>query len=550
MEIAPRAQGVLMRGIGKMGIKRSCQFGIGILLCTVLVLSGVLMAAEVVKPAEPSQGRADVIVIDGLKAFGALERPAVMFYHDKHTEALAKQNKDCSACHETVKGKLSLKFKRIQDKDKETVMDTYHDQCISCHNKSGTAENPAGPVTCGECHVKDKPVQSTWAPIELDKSLHYRHVKANDKKCENCHHAYNDKTKSLYYAKGEEGACVYCHKEQTEDNRISDRLASHEACVGCHKKLTAKGRDAGPIQCSGCHDPRQQALIEKVANVPRMERHQPDAVLVKTGLKSDSNDPAAAGRMAPVPFDHKAHEGYNDTCRQCHHAALTSCSECHTIQGAKEGQQVKLAQAMHDKDSKSSCIGCHKQQQADPKCAGCHSSITEMRVLANEDSCKTCHMASPAGGPYPAEGSEQSKALAAELVNARTQSAQPAAGMITMDQAPETVTIKVLADEYESATFPHRKMIEKLAQGLQDNRLAASFHNGTATLCQGCHHHSPASAKPPQCGSCHGRSSEALNLTRPGLKAAYHQQCLQCHDKMGLEKPASRDCTACHAKRK
>jgi hypothetical protein len=140
--------------------------------------------------------------------------------------------------------------------------------------------------------------------------------------------------------------------------------------------------------------------------------------------------------------------------------------------------------------------------------------------------------------------------LAAELVKARTQSAQPAAGMIALDQAPETVTIKALADEYEKVTFPHRKMIEKLAQGVQDSRLAASFHKGTATLCEGCHHHSPASPKPPQCASCHGRSSEALNLTRPGLKAAYHQQCLQCHDKMGLEKPASRDCTACHAKRK
>jgi hypothetical protein len=534
-----------MRGFGKMGMKRSCQLGFGMLLCTIFILSGVLTAAGIVKPDVPSQGRADVIVIDGLKAFGDLERPAVMFHHDKHTEVLAGQNKDCSTCHETVKDKLSPKFKRVQDSDKETVMEIYHGQCIGCHKESKAPNKQSGPETCGECHVQDAPAQSIWKPIAMDKSLHYRHVKANADKCETCHHAYNEKAKSLYYAKGEEGSCLYCHKEQTEENRISVRLASHQSCVDCHVKLTAKGKDAGPVQCSGCHDPKQQSIIEKMDDVLRLERRQPDAVLIKTGLKSEKAD-LPAGRMPPVPFDHKAHEGYNDSCRQCHHAAMTSCAECHTIQGDKEGRQVKLAQAMHDKNSIHSCIGCHKQRQADPKCAGCHSSITEARVLANEAACKTCHTASSAENPFPAEGSEESKALASELLNARTR----VPDMIAMDQIPETVTIKALANEYDAVILPHRKIVEKLAQGVQGSRLAANFHNDPTTLCQGCHHHSPASVKPPQCGSCHGRSSEAHNLTRPGLMAAYHQQCIQCHDKMGLEKPASRDCTACHVKRK
>ncbi len=534
-----------MRGIGKMGIKRSCQFGIGILLCTVFVLSGVLTAAEVAQQVTSSDaGRADVIVIDSLKAFGDLERPVVMFYHDKHTEALAKQNKDCSACHETVKDKLSQKFKRIQDTDKDTVMDIYHDQCIGCHKDSGTEKKPVGPVTCGACHIKNAQANSTWEPIGLDKSLHYRHVKANANKCESCHHAYNEKTKSLFYAKGEEGSCVYCHKEKTEENRVSNRLASHQSCIDCHMKLTAKDKAAGPVQCGGCHDPKQQAIIEKLNNVPRMERNQPDAVLVKTGLKAGANQPA--GRMLPVPFNHKAHEGYSDNCRQCHHASLESCATCHTVQGDEKGKQVKLAQAMHDENAGQSCVGCHKQQQAEPKCAGCHSSITQSRVLANESSCKTCHMGADVENPYPPEGSEESKALALELLNART----PMTETISMDQIPETVTIKVLTNEYEGAALPHRKIVETLAQGMKDNQLAAYFHNEPTTLCQGCHHHSPASAKPPQCGSCHGRTSEALNLTRPGLLAAYHQQCIQCHDKMGLEKPASRECTSCHAKRK
>ena len=51
-------------------------------------------------PVEPTvQKRADIIRIDSMQAFGKLERPPVTFLHQKHTEALAAQNKDCSTCH-------------------------------------------------------------------------------------------------------------------------------------------------------------------------------------------------------------------------------------------------------------------------------------------------------------------------------------------------------------------------------------------------------------------------------------------------------------------
>ena len=51
-------------------------------------------------PAEPTvQKRADIIRIDSMKTFGKLERPPVTFLHQKHTEALAKENKDCTVCH-------------------------------------------------------------------------------------------------------------------------------------------------------------------------------------------------------------------------------------------------------------------------------------------------------------------------------------------------------------------------------------------------------------------------------------------------------------------
>ena len=254
-----------MQGIGNMGKKRIRQFGWGLLLTAVILSAGVWTAlAMTPRSASPEPGRADIITIDGLKTFGPLERPAVLFYHDRHTEALAKLNKDCSACHETVNDRLSLKFKRLEDTGKKAVMDTYHDNCIACHKETATPGKPSGPVTCGKCHIQDGTAPaSSWQPIGLDKSLHYRHVKANDKKCELCHHEYNEQTKKLFYAKGQEGACVYCHKETKEENRIAYRPASHIACIGCHRNLTAKKIDAGPVQCKGCHDAAQQAAIER-----------------------------------------------------------------------------------------------------------------------------------------------------------------------------------------------------------------------------------------------------------------------------------------------
>ena len=171
--------------------------------------------------------------------------------------------------------------------------------------------------------------------------------------------------------------------------------------------------------------------------------------------------------------------------------------------------------------------------------------IPKSRSLTYADSCGTCHTPTPDGNPIP-EDNAQANAMAAILLAQR----QTAQATVNVDQIPEKVTIKTLSDSYEPASLPHRKIVLKLAEGVQNSKMAAYFHTTPTTLCQGCHHNSPATVKPPQCGSCHGRSSDALNPTRPGLMAAYHQECMQCHDKMGLEKPASRECTACHAKRK
>jgi nitrate/TMAO reductase-like tetraheme cytochrome c subunit len=131
-----------------------------------------------------------------MKAFGKLERPPVTFLHQKHTEALAKENKDCTACHLFENNRPVPKFKRLKSNAKQEVMEIYHVNCIACHKETAERGPKSGPVVCGECH-KDRPeLVSIWQPIGMDRSLHYRHSKAQNEKCERCHHQYNEVTKS------------------------------------------------------------------------------------------------------------------------------------------------------------------------------------------------------------------------------------------------------------------------------------------------------------------------------------------------------------------
>lgn len=269
-----------------MGKRENRSHGLSLLLIGAIVaiaMVSTISAWAVTTHRTPAadQGRADMVIIDGLKHFGTLERPPVIFYHDGHTRALAEQNKDCRACHTISDGRMSPKFKRTEDPDKKTVMDLYHDNCIACHSDNQKTGLHSGPVTCGECHVTDAPPPDIRRPIQLDKSLHFRHTRALDNKCDTCHHQYNDQSKTLVYVKGEEGACLYCHQAQTEENRISYRLAAHAQCIDCHRLKRSRNQYAGPMECGGCHDPENQLGIEKITDIPRMTRNQPDATWVK-----------------------------------------------------------------------------------------------------------------------------------------------------------------------------------------------------------------------------------------------------------------------------
>ncbi|MFC1867195.1 sulfate respiration complex hexadecaheme cytochrome HmcA [Thermodesulfobacteriota bacterium] len=519
-----------------------------ILLTVTTVLIYSSGASDLKSSAGPlGETRADVTTLDILKDFGALERERVVFLHDLHTDTLEKKNKDCTACHISANDRLSPKFKRLKDTGRQEVMDIYHTECMACHKEMSAVGEKTGPVeVCGECHLEKPKVTSSRQPIGFDKSLHFRHSKANDDRCELCHHEYDEKTKKLLYVKEKEGSCRYCHKELTEENRISMRLASHLSCIDCHRKRLANAKVealpdskiAGPVKCSGCHDPKKQQEIEKIKNIPRIKRNQPDIVLIQSGIQKTKKQEITL-KMNPVPFDHKAHEGHNDTCRTCHHESLDSCAKrCHTLTGSKEGKYVKLERAMHQMGVNKSCIGCHEIKQQEKRCAGCHTFMEKSRKQ-EEPFCHTCHM-------KPLQETVQTNSKPEAVATMLLQSRRAITDTYNDEDIPEKVIIGELFDLYESVEFPHRKIVHTLVNNIKDNKLANYFHNKEGSICRACHHNSPVTKKPPRCVSCHGKPFDEKNISRPGLKAAYHQQCIGCHKEMGIEKPNSAGCIDCH----
>ncbi|MFC1886446.1 sulfate respiration complex hexadecaheme cytochrome HmcA [Thermodesulfobacteriota bacterium] len=538
----------------------------GILILTIVLLGAATHSAKG-RVDTNTNYHSDLLFIDGLKSFGPLERSGVVFLHDRHTNALEKENKDCKTCHPSEKTRAnkpsqnypSLKFKRLKDNSKQEVTDLYHAECIGCHKGTKAAGEKTGPIEiCGQCHREKSGLESNRTPIVFDQSLHFRHTEANpDKKtgkgdCSLCHHEYDKKTKTLFYAGEQEGSCRYCHLRENEENRISMQSAAHLACISCHRNKKAAKKETGPITCGGCHDPALKQKIEKIDPAPRMVRKQPDIVLMRSNRQKADVKELLSG-VYPVPFDHKTHETRSDTCIACHHASLDSCSQkCHTPngsvgpEGSKEGGRLNLERAMHLKTSDKSCIGCHRTVQAKPECAACHRFIPQ--ALQSASSCDACHV-SPVENELKdavlqATESEM-KSLAEKLIQSRKSTAVTYADK----DIPEKVTIKGLVDQYEPVDMPHRKMVRGILSRIGNSKLASAFHRGESAICQGCHHNSRASKKPPRCASCHDKPFDERAPFRPGLKAAYHQQCMGCHETLLLEKPKSTGCTDCHKKK-
>ena len=550
----------------------------------VIGLGGLTSLFE--SPSVAAITRPDVIRIDAIGQHKKLEMPPAVFLHDKHTQEVAKQGGDCTTCHPVI-GEGHQGFMRNSEvKDPEKLMNMFHENCIGCHVKLGEGPRDG---ECRTCHDAKTPFVSSPAPVKMggNSSLHALHVGSkaitgpagSDQNCGACHHIYDSKLEKLVWVPGTEDACSSCHGEKAEGEKPALKDAVHTKCVWCHtdvasaqrakamgtakpavqgKKLSAQQAAdieasiiSGPTTCAGCHTLEAQKAFKQLTDIPRLMRGQPDAVLL-TPVDSNGKRELSGAGMKPVVFNHKTHEMATESCSTCHHVKIASCTECHTIEGTAAGKQITLGQAMHSVKAGQSCVGCHQKTLMEkPQCAGCHGSMKAM----TEQSCAVCHADVPGlTAAHLADGPANSEQLNAQLTDiANRHLAEKAAPVksIAPEEIPEYVEIGSLSNEYMPSRFPHRKIYEALLNGTNGNGMAAAFHSAPTTLCAACHHKSPQAdlLTPPRCANCHGSQADkmAVDANRPSLKAAYHQQCMACHDRMGITKPANTDCTGCHA---
>ncbi|MCP4600478.1 MAG: cytochrome c3 family protein [Proteobacteria bacterium] len=503
-------------------------------------LAGALLFAVLgCEGAHPDIGRAitsSTIALKLPEQLGELQRPPVEFDHGKHTESL--KDEGCKACHlKNDDGRLIHKLNRKEDGGlSDALMNIYHDKCIGCHKERGGAGQKTGPVVCAECHIIRPAAVSERQEMAFDYSLHFRHVQATKEKCEKCHHVYNKKQKKLEYVKGQEDACRDCHGEKDDGKNLSLKNASHTSCIDCHLDLeTKKEKKRGPVLCNGCHDAGSQAKFEKLPDtkIKRLMRKQKDKIWIS----------APDAKSKTVPFNHESHEKQAVFCTTCHHKTPKPCKECHTLKGKKEGNGVTMEKAYHLASSEHSCVGCHAQETAKKECAGCHDMMPGS--LPKKRSCVICHSGPLAKIGKKTEPTAQVDAGPDAEPMEFPAEVKMAALPAVSDDFPDKLVIKELTDKYKPSKMPHRKIVLSLDKMVRDSKLATHFHGNANVLCAGCHHNGPIGERPRPCKACHGDNAEATK-DKPALTAAYHRQCIGCHQVMKIKKALG--CTDCHEK--
>ena len=185
----------------------------------------------------------------------------------------------------------------------------------------------------------------------------------------------------------------------------------------------------------------------------------------------------------PIEFAHEMHTLITESCQTCHH-------------NSEEGE-TPSCQECHIISSKSKDLDILSLKDAyHRQCIGCHKELD-----AGPTNCTQCHF------------KKKVKVASAQKIKS--------------EKIPDALIISHLEKKYESVMFNH------------------NLHTEMTDDCSDCHHHSE-SGDTPSCTECHGAPFNPDNLNLPGLKGAYHLQCMGCHKDLGS---GPIGCNECHAKK-
>jgi hypothetical protein len=104
-------------------------------------------------------------------------------------------------------------------------------------------------------------------------------------------------------------------------------------------------------------------------------------------------------------------------------------------------------------------------------------------------------------------------------------------------------------DQSNSYFLLDSPIIKKTEDRYGPVRFMHSKHAALTKDCALCHHYRPVdenAQETTRCSACHQEPFRADHPERLGLKAAYHQQCMECHKEMNK---GPIDCIGCHQKR-
>lgn len=139
-------------------------------------------------------------------------------------------------------------------------------------------------------------------------------------------------------------------------------------------------------------------------------------------------------------------------------------------------------------------------------------NVLSLSAQPPDEGCSQCHTCAP-----PAPGTPCLRSC----TRAKTMT------QIPIGSPPDVVLLNQLEERYLPVPFDHK-----------GHARMAEMTRGCAV----CHHYTPEGTTHPACKTCHEITSARTEIQKPGLKGAYHRQCLNCH----REWSDDTKCETCH----